>query len=106
MKFIRSIRDAFARVTGRAPANDNSSLQFTVSKEQQVRALNPPTDNAVVEELHGQKVSDPFRLLEKLDAPETAAWLARQNKQFEDFVQPSAAVQAAAVSFLENAQPQ
>ena len=42
-------------------------------------------DNTV-ENLHGRMVSDPFRPLENLDAPETAAWLAKQNAQFQSYI--------------------
>ncbi len=34
---------------------------------------------ALVEELHGVRVADPYRWLEAMDAPETRAWVAAQN---------------------------
>src|SRR5688500_17409046 len=55
------------------------SLQFNISAAQAHRAYDAPYDNGVVETLHGVPVSDPFRPLETLDAPETAAWAAREN---------------------------
>lgn len=40
----------------------------------------PPTRRAdVVDTLHGTPVADPYRWLEELDSPETAAWIDRQN---------------------------
>jgi prolyl oligopeptidase len=41
----------------------------------------PPTRTVdVAEDLHGTKVADPYRWLEDLDAPETAAWVKSQNE--------------------------
>jgi prolyl oligopeptidase len=105
MKFIESLRKSFARVCQKIGANDNNPFQFTPTEKQKARALQPPADNTV-EGLHGYKVSDPFRPLEKLEAPETAAWLARENKKFDDFVGPASNVEAETIAFLEKAVPQ
>lgn len=106
MRFIKSIRNAFSRVTGRKPANDNTSLRHIISDEQRRRALNPPTDNTVIETLHGRKVADPFRPLEDLSSSNTKEWIARQNKRFEDFIKPSAEAKEAAMSFLDSSNPE
>lgn len=86
MALGQSLRKLANRVFGKNSSNDNARFQYTITDEQKQRALNPPTDNSLVETLHGVKVSDPFRPLEDLDAPETADWATRQNKKFEDFI--------------------
>lgn len=86
MSFSQSLRKLANKVFGKTASNDNLNLAFSVTDEQKTRALNPPTDNSVVEEMHGVKVSDPFRPLEDLDAPATAAWVQRQQKQFADYI--------------------
>lgn len=85
------------------PANDLSRLNFTITPEEQARANNAPVDNSVVEVLHGVKVADPFRPLEDLDAPETAAWAARENKQFHDYIDGSEQSVDAAKKFMTDA---
>lgn len=106
MNLIKSIRTLFSRIAGRAAANDNASLQVEVTPAELARALNPPADNSLVETLHGRKVSDPFRPLEDLTAAETSAWLARENRKFDDFMASGADVRAEVTAFLENAEPQ
>ncbi|MDE1152364.1 MAG: prolyl oligopeptidase family serine peptidase [Micavibrio sp.] len=103
----QSIRKLANKVFGKAPpANDNaaeSRLKFEVTHKQQHRALDAPLDNAVVDILHGVPVSDPFRPLENLDAPETAAWAERQNKKFAEFILGSSDSIAEAKAFMTKA---
>ncbi len=85
----RSIRRLANKVFGQEHANDNpkaAKLDYKVSERERQRALNPPTDNKVVEDLHGIKVADPFRPLEDLDAPATSAWVGRENKKFQNYI--------------------
>lgn len=102
MRFLKSIRNAFSK----SASGDNTPLHFKVTEAQKARALQPPTDNKVIDDLHGDKISDPFRPLENLDAPETTSWLERQNKQFEDFISASAPIAAETIAFLKTALPQ
>ena len=39
-----------------------------------------PSSNPVVDEYHGMSIPDPYRWLERLDAPETRAWIAEQRE--------------------------
>lgn len=93
MSSSRSRRDAFARA-GKKP-----------SAARLKRAFNPPHDDTQ-EVLHGRVVKDPFRPLENLKAEETAAWLARENRNFEDFVLPAQDRRERTVAFLKSALPQ
>lgn len=95
MAFGRSLRQLANKFFGKgdlpAPDNDNRApklpdMQFTVSAEERARAGDPPVDNNLVEIKHGVPVSDPFRPLEDLDAPETAVWVGKQNARFEDYI--------------------
>lgn len=86
--------------------NDNRSFEYKINAAERARALNPPVDNTLVEELHGYRVSDPFRPLEDLKAPATTEWMARQNKRFADFVAPSKSFYDQTMDFLTQAQPQ
>lgn len=54
------------------------------------RALNayPPAPHGeVIDSYHGRSVPDPFRWLEDVDAPATAAWIASQNVLTQDFLE-------------------
>ncbi|MBY0449694.1 MAG: prolyl oligopeptidase family serine peptidase [Cyanobacteria bacterium] len=64
------------------------------------RPLPPaPRDASIIETLHGTRVSDPFRPLENLDAPETVAWWKAQNKRTEAFVAKAKAVRQQAIQW-------
>lgn len=103
MKIGRSIRTLANKLFKREPANDNANLEFKVTPKQAARAHDAPHDNNVVETMHGVKVSDPFRPLEDLDAPATAAWIAKQNKTFENFIAGSDASMKSATDFMTKA---
>ncbi len=93
-KSKKSARSAF-----KLAANDNLTAAGLK------RALNPPHDGTK-EKLHGMIVKDPFRPMEKIDAPETTAWAERENKKFSDFMAPAKDAEAQALAFLEAAVPQ
>ncbi len=95
----RSIRNLANKLFSK-PANDNDRMKFEITPKQQHRALDAPVDNSVVEMLHGRPVSDPFRPLENLDAPETAAWAQRENKKFSEFILGSDDSIASATKFM------
>ena len=99
----KNVKPGFSKASDKTTANDRAPLQYVITEEQQKKALNPPIDNAVVDDLHGYKVSDPFRPLEKLDAPETAAWVDAENKQFADHIAPQQEAIAATVAFMSDA---
>ena len=92
----KSFRPAFSRAV-----NDNADTE-NLSEEALHRALNPP-HNDTEEVLHGVTVKDPFRPLEQLDDPETAAWVQRQNKLFSDYLADSKETVKAAYLFLKKA---
>ncbi len=65
-----------------------------ISKERLARALNPPyAPKGMV--MHDVFVKSPFAPLERLDAPETAAWVDRQTQRFKDYLAGAAAAEAA-----------
>lgn len=49
--------------------------------------------NALVEELHGTPVADPYRWLEDPNDPQTQNWIEAQNQLTQSFLQPIAARQ-------------
>lgn len=96
MSFTQKLKAVFRAAAKKLAANDHLNM---------LRALNPPHDNTA-ENLHGVTVFDPFRPLEKINAPETTAWLEKQNRRFNDFMLPAHDVKEAAIKFMEDAQPQ
>ena len=85
--------------------NDNRSFEYTISAAERARALHPPVDNTLVENLHGYRVSDPFRPLEDLQSTDTTAWVARQNARFADFVKSSQGFYDSTLDFMTNSMP-
>ena len=53
--------------------------QVTSAQADRVRYPQAPRDDALVQELHGTFVPDPFRPLENPQSPETQAWLDQQE---------------------------
>ncbi|MFM7749125.1 MAG: S9 family peptidase, partial [Opitutaceae bacterium] len=49
-------------------------------------AYPPSKVGPVVDDYHGTRVADPYRWLEELDSPETAAWVAAQNRLTQGFL--------------------
>lgn len=98
MKILSSLRRHFFHA-----ANDNTRSP-DLSRKSLKRALNPPHDGTQ-ENLHGVTVKDPFRPLEKLDAAETAAWVARENKRYNDFMRDATDAEAGALAFLKSTKP-
>ncbi len=56
------------------------ALGTTLSATAQHLTYPPTAKGDVVETLHGVKIADPYRWLEDLDSPETAAWVEAENK--------------------------
>lgn len=56
-----------------------------ISRERLKRALNPPHAPSITV-MHDVAVKTPFTPLEKLAAPETRAWVERQNKKFRAYI--------------------
>jgi prolyl oligopeptidase len=47
----------------------------------------PPANKAgVVDDYHGTKIADPYRWLEDTDSPETAQWVAEENRLTRDYL--------------------
>ncbi len=73
-----------------------------ISKERLARALNPPyAPKGKV--MHDVFVKSPFAPLERLNVPETAAWVDRQNQRFKDYLASAAAEEAATKARLAEA---
>jgi len=71
------------------PSLRHVALLAALSAALPVAGAEPPNDTlsyppahkgTVVEDYHGVKVADPYRWLEKADAPETVAWVDAENK--------------------------
>src|SRR5690349_22432469 len=45
-----------------------------------------PKKGDVVDDYHGIKIADPYRWLEDTDSPETAAWVAAENRVTQDYL--------------------
>lgn len=75
-----------------------ANVSFGASKE-----LSPaPKDPSIVENLHGQEVSDPYRTLENLDAPETINWWKAQNERTQAFLSRANTVRKEATNWHED----
>lgn len=103
MKNMKKPKESFTKAGGKAATGDSTPLQYVVSETEKKKALHPPVDNAVIEDIHGYKVSDPFRPLENLDAPETAAWVDAQNKNFFDHIVNQQQMIRQTTAFMEDA---
>lgn len=67
--------------TGPRPDAENNRITPTLQYPETRR-------DAVVEELHGTTIADPYRWLEDDNAPETEAWVQRQNAVTTAFLEP------------------
>ena len=81
---------------------NNKSLGSSLSAAGLRRALLPPHEDTQ-EVLHGVILKDPFRPLENLDAPETAAWLQRESEKFARYIAHSKKSEKATSAFLTDA---
>lgn len=84
----------------------DQSRRSQFSKAALKRAFNPPHDDTA-EILHGELVKDPFRPFENFQSPETAAWVARENKNTDDEINTpeSKAIQQEIINFFRGAVP-
>lgn len=65
----------------------NERTCTVLSQSSQSQREYPPARRAdQVDDYHGTSVADPYRWLEDLDSPETAAWVAAQAAYTEDFL--------------------
>ncbi len=103
MKNSKKAKGDFTMAKNKASPNAPAPLVYTISEAKKKKALNPPIDNTVVEEKHGYKISDPFRPLENLDAPETTAWVDAQNATFANYISAQKETIDKTAAFMEDA---
>ena len=66
-----------------------AALSGCAAEEPGVKVLPPPTEKRdAVETLHGVEIRDPYRWLERQDAPETRTWIAAQNAYTDTLLEP------------------
>lgn len=76
----------------------------SLSEESLERALQPPHDDTT-EIIHGIAVHDPFRPLEDTTAPETVAWITRENARYDEFIKGAQPAHDEALTFLNSIAP-
>ncbi len=103
MKNRKKAKGDFTVAKNKTSPDAPAPLVYTISDEKKQKALNPPIDNNVIDEKHGYKISDPFRPLENLDAPETSAWVDAQNKKFSDYISTQNTTIDQTAAFMEDA---
>lgn len=63
------------------------ALSAATAFAQEVRLQYPPAPQSdVVDEFHGRKIADPYRILEEPDAPATRAWIEAENRVTRAFL--------------------
>jgi prolyl oligopeptidase len=62
-------------------------VPVSVQSDESLRISYPPAaKSGQVDYFHGEKIADPFRALEYLDDPATAAWISAQNELTESML--------------------